>query len=45
MGYIGFKTSPFRYFYPIFSIQSSVFSQMFSLMRLGKSYKLATNKY
>lgn len=33
MGYIGFKTSIKRYFYPIFSVQSSVFSLMFSLMR------------
>lgn len=33
MGYIGFKTSIKHYFYPIFSVQSSVFSLMFSLMR------------
>lgn len=33
MGYIGFKTSIERYFYPIFSVQSSVFSLMFSLIR------------
>ena len=33
MGYIGFRTSIKRYFYPIFSVQSSVFSLMFSLMR------------
>ena len=33
MGYTEFKTSIKRYFYPIFSIQSSVFSLMFSLMR------------
>ena len=33
MGYIGFKTSIKRYFYPIFSVQSSVFSLMFNLIR------------
>ena len=33
MGYIGFKRFIKRYFYPIFSVQSSVFSLMFSLMR------------
>ena len=33
MGYIGFKTSIKHYFYPIFSVQCSVFSLMFSLMR------------
>ena len=33
MGYSGFKTFLKRCSYPIFSIQSSVFSLMFSLMR------------
>lgn len=33
MGYIGFRTSIKRYFYPIFSVQSSVFSLMFNLIR------------
>ena len=33
MGYIGFKRSIKRYSYPIFSVQSSVFSLMFSIMR------------
>ena len=33
MGYSGFKTSLKRCFYSIFSVQSSVFSLMFSLMR------------
>lgn len=33
MGYIGFKTSIKHYFYPIFSVQSSVFSLMFNLIR------------
>ena len=33
MGYIGFKRFIKRYFYPIFSVQSSVFSLMFSLIR------------
>lgn len=33
MGYSGFKTSLKRCFYSISSVQSSVFSLMFSLMR------------
>ena len=33
MGYSGFKTFLKRCFYPYFSVQSSVFSLMFSLMR------------
>ena len=33
MGYSGFKTSLKRSFYPYFSVQSSVFNLMFSLMR------------
>ena len=33
MDYSGFKTSLKRCFYSIFSVQSSVFSLMFSLMR------------